>query len=258
MNPSLSFDILRLPNIVVKSYFCRPGETDKIALVYETSAGLHRPLLELIEGPDLRNFSLGTRYRLASNLAECVFFLHLTGLLHKGIRSDNVLLSGSQKDECIYSDLKLHLVGFNTARLDQQGEISEKVEVDAHAELYHHIDYQRSKKNDVDYTRGYDIYSLGVVLLEIGLWHPVKKIGRYDSGNYNAIAFASRLQKKRLLDNLNFTAGSAYRRAVEWCLKGPFEEVQGQVPFKNLPSEKQSMGFWDHVVLELAKCSVPE
>jgi serine/threonine protein kinase len=225
------------------------------------AAGEHRPLSEVIADPELLNFSLGTRYRLALSLAESVFFLHLTGWLHKSIRTDNILLSGfgPTADHVSYPRLQLHLVGFNTARLDQQGERSEKLDQSPRADLYHHPDYQCANKNDFSYSRGYDIYSLGVCLLELAMWQPVHEIGRYDSRKHSATAFAKKLQKKDVLNTMNFTVGSAYRRAVEWCLKGPFEQKQsGNASFSEMQNDQQAMEFWDCVVLELANCSVPE
>ncbi|KAH7161774.1 hypothetical protein EDB81DRAFT_925477 [Dactylonectria macrodidyma] len=243
-------------------YFTRPGETRRVALVYQVGSGKHRALSETIEAGDMDHISLGTRHRLALELAESVFYLHLTGWLHKSIRSDNLLISTHNSDKntvapSLGPQLSLTLVGFNTSRLDQQGEASEKIEQGNVANLYQHPDYQGGSWM-TPYLRSYDIYSLGVCLLEIGLWQPIREIGGYKPNKHSATSFSNKLKKESVMGSLDFTVGTPYRRAVEWCLKGQFEVGEDGQVFATKPSEGQMLEFSDRVVSELAKCSVPE
>ncbi|KAF8445462.1 hypothetical protein BDZ91DRAFT_753585, partial [Kalaharituber pfeilii] len=218
-------------------YLKQPGKSDAVALIYRTDASPHRTLLELITGQS--NFSLGSRYRLARELAEGLFYMHLTGWLHKGISSHNIIISGDTTLPGRTHDLHLFLA-------DAPGQISEKFQIDEQADLYHHPEYQGSNKKSASYNRQYDIYSLGLVLLELGTWDPIK-----DSGKYN---FQSRLLKGPV-EYLTSTMGNGYKKAVHWCLKDQFDTGSG---LASMPDEERSEAFWDAVVVPLASCNIPE
>ncbi|KAH8149547.1 uncharacterized protein LAJ45_06175 [Morchella importuna] len=163
-------------------YFRWPGETDRVALVYENPRTSVDTLKGLLKNPDYEQFNLGARFRLARSLAECVFFLHLTGWLHKGLYSDNVVICGdgsTGQSSTETKALQLYVSGFSAARLDGQGEKSEKIELEAHIDLYHHPKYQGPMKDRIEYTRQYDIYSLGLLLLELGTWQTIDESGGF-------------------------------------------------------------------------------
>ncbi|KAF8460919.1 kinase-like domain-containing protein [Kalaharituber pfeilii] len=233
-------------------YLKQPGKSDAVALIYRTDASPHRTLLELITGQS--NFSLGSRYRLARELAEGLFYMHLTGWLHKGISSHNIIISGDTTLPGRTHDLHLFLAGFNSARLDAPGQISEKFQIDEQADLYHHPEYQGSNKKTASYNRQYDIYSLGLVLLELGTWEPIKDSGKYNVAKYNPTKFQSRLLKGPA-EYLTSTMGNAYKKAVHWCLKDQFDTGSG---LASMPDEERSQAFWDAVVVPLASCNIPE
>jgi serine/threonine protein kinase len=215
-----------------------------------------------MENQDFKNISLGTRYRFALELAECVFFLHLTGWLHKGINSFNILISGLQANKSNTSTSKsppsggrLSLVGFRTSRLDKPDEKSEKFHQSPHASLYIHPDYQSEGQNHT-YSRIYDIYSLGVCLLELAFWQPIWVYGEYKPKKHTLKSFAKKLQTESTLNTLEFSVGSPYRRAVEWCLKSKVNNSQGGTDQSK--KIEQASEFWEKVVVELAKCSISE
>lgn len=226
-----------------------------MALVYETSHTTHHTLAELLKDPEHEYLNLGARSRLALSLAECVFFLHVTGWLHKSIHSGNMIISGNTTNT---RTLRSYLVGFNSARLDGKTEISEKVELDTRTDLYQHPDYQASRKDEVSYTRQYDIYSLGLVLLELGMWQSIEVSGDFKPRRYDPTKFLGKLLNRGPVDSLGFMMGNAYKRAVVWCLRGQFERKDGQQEYSLLTDAQKSMVFWDNVILELGKCSVEE
>ncbi|KAI5838500.1 prion-inhibition and propagation-domain-containing protein [Morchella snyderi] len=240
-------------------YIHKPGQTDRAALVFETTYTKHQALIDLIKDPRTEHFNLGARLRLALSLAECIFYLHITGWLHKAIHSGNIIITGNIVDgNTGTKSLRPYLAGFNTARLDRQDEISEKVEVDASLDLYQHPNYQATKKDDGRYTRQYDIYSLGMVLLELGTWEHIQISGRYSARKYNPSRFLERLLDHGPVNSLSFTMGNAYKRVVEWCLCGQFEKKDSQKDFDTLTDMEVLMVFWDNVVIELAKCCIEE
>ncbi|KAH0611404.1 uncharacterized protein H6S33_010669 [Morchella sextelata] len=243
---------------VSSSYSLKPGQTERIAIVYKTCDTKHDTLHGMINDDEYTDLNLGTRFRLALSLAECIFHLHLTGWLHKGLRSSNVIIRGDASQSADDTKaLRAYLAGFDTARLDADPERSEKNETDAHSDLYHHPRYQSSTRDENRYTRQYDIYSLGMLLLELGSWQLIENGGSYKPKGHNPVRFLNRLLKGPV-QSLRFTMGNAYQRAVLWCLQGQFEKNGGGQGFGSLTDSEMSTVFWEKVVLELVKSSVEE
>ena len=65
------------------------------------------------------------------------------------------------------------------------------------------------------YVKNYDIYSLSVVLLQIGLWEPMRKIAKGLSGKPET--WHARLLHEH--ERLSFHVGARYQKMVAWCLK---------------------------------------
>ena len=63
----------------------------------------------------------------------------------------------------------------------------------------------------------FDIYSIGLVLLEIGLWIPISKFWK---PKYDRTAFMTKI-KTAYVPNLASKCGSRYLRAVQTCLRAP-------------------------------------
>jgi hypothetical protein len=73
-------------------------------------------------------------------------------------------------------------------------------------------------KPEPRYRKAYDIYSLGVVLMETGLWQPARELVRK---NEDPVDFHQRLFSK-LLPELRYRISKNYHDVVEKCLKGSF------------------------------------
>ena len=106
---------------------------------------------------------LNERIEIASGLARAVLFLHASCFVHKNIRPENVLIFGSGQAKLG----KPYLVGFGKIRSTTTGT---RKFGDDHWEknLYRHPARQGVRPED-EYIMQHDVYSLGVVLLEIGL-----------------------------------------------------------------------------------------
>ena len=106
---------------------------------------------------------LNERIEIASGLARAVLFLHASCFVHKSIRPENVLIFSSGKAKLG----KPYLVGFEKFRLSTTmthrfgDDLWEK-------NLYRHPVRQGVRPQE-DFVMQHDVYSLGVVLLEIGL-----------------------------------------------------------------------------------------
>lgn len=70
----------------------------------------------------------------------------------------------------------------------------------------------------------YEIYSLGLVLLEIGLWLP---LSRFWKPKYNTATFRNRI-RHQYVPKLASKCGSAYLQVVQKCLGAPEDLLPGQ------------------------------
>ncbi|KAI0884593.1 uncharacterized protein GGS22DRAFT_144418 [Annulohypoxylon maeteangense] len=141
-------------------------------------------------------FELGWRFELAKRLVGNVIRLHSVGWLHKNIRSSSVLLCPQnlnlrgklrERDYCEpllmgYDFIRIEadptanynqvVPTFTTPNTMNQTAITNGA--DKRPDIYHHPDKRNSPGRAYQYA--YDIYSLGLLLIEIGLWKPLYSI----------------------------------------------------------------------------------
>jgi hypothetical protein len=111
-----------------------------------------------------------------------MFEFHKTFWVHKSFSSHTILFFPEPKsvdDETTetavlsnqISILAPYIVGFNYSRPDQPNQFSEPAALPLELQRYRHPEY---KNRPMQYFhRAFDYYSLGIVLLEIGLWYPL-------------------------------------------------------------------------------------
>ncbi|OCL09188.1 hypothetical protein AOQ84DRAFT_354134 [Glonium stellatum] len=114
--------------------------------------------------------TLGNRFGIARALAATVLAIHTSGWVHKNIWSRSVLLLPDPKDP---REMHPYLVGWDVARPNYAGTSLAGI-FELEPNLYHHE--QRFGKPGQKFSNGHDIYALGVVLLEIGLWKTMSAI----------------------------------------------------------------------------------
>ncbi|KAF4765608.1 hypothetical protein N7455_004869 [Penicillium solitum] len=108
--------------------------------------------------------SLSDRISLAKQLATSVSYIHVLEFVHKNIRPETILIF-----EGVGSHLgPLYLLGFRAFRMADNKTLRLGNSIWSE-NIYQHPDRQGSNPG-VDYVMQHDIYSLGVCLLEIGLW----------------------------------------------------------------------------------------
>lgn len=133
--------------------------------VFSMPPGLQSPksLRHILLSPD-PSISLTDRFRIAQQLAQSVSYVHTYGFVHKSIRPDTVLIFEDSKSQLAAS----FLLGFERFRT-VSGRTLRAGDCVWEKDLYRHPRRQGLKPED-EYTMQHDIYSLGVCLLEIGLW----------------------------------------------------------------------------------------
>ena len=165
--------------------------------------------------------TLENRYQVAFALSLSLSVLHSVDWLHKSIRSHNVLFTiyrPAEADEIVWSHP--YLTGFEFSRPDRKDELSEKPEESAKYNIYRHLQSQGIPSES--FRKAFDAYSLGVVLLEIGLWRAAWKL-REDNMNPAQI-HASLIQ--HATERLAHCMGVEYRDVTLACLKGELESSE--------------------------------
>jgi len=143
-------------------------------------------------GDAWRKPSLSQRVAMAAALCETVLNLHAVNWLHKGIFSDNVVFlfaedegddddnnnnnnnNNNNKEGLGYDPEKPVLSGFEFSRPD--GTLTTARDVDIVWDLYRWPGIQRQRPTERNSKKTYDLYSLGLVLLEIAHWEKLHKV----------------------------------------------------------------------------------
>ena len=210
--------------------------------------------------------SLSNRFRLALCLAHTMGHLCAINFVFRGMMSDNVLFfeKFDQGDQppCIS---KPYLVGFSFARTrdlsngyalplsgsqnDTRLVLSDNLA--ENAAYYRPLDdletmiVNTNSAVDMDednpQTLGLqlDIYALGVVLMEIGLWRSVLQIAPGGAGDF-------RKAVSKNIGKLRFYTGDLYAEAVQQCL---------QISKGGQTIDRSPQSVMINVIASLAKCS---
>lgn len=145
------------------------------------------------------------------------------------------------------------MTGFGYARPDTE-EVVSLVVSSTGKDIYKHPDLRGGEQDNEGqrvprFKRKYDIYSLGLVLLEIGLWDSVST---FNTNLATPEAFTGRLVRACKRD-LGHRMGRTYRDVVIRCIEGP--KTGNTEPLdSNDQNAEELMSFYWSVVRELAKC----
>jgi hypothetical protein len=181
-----------------------------------------RSLRELFHDPIA---PLCSRMQIAKALAMWLLHLHSVRWLHKGIRSDSVLFFNHP------GSLELgdpYITGFEYARTTGAtgGTTKPPIGVDSR-DFYVHPDYLNDQRAG-GYQPVFDIYSLGIVFIELAYWHPIDQILRESTAESGAQTASKPGAVRRqllgrendVLEGVESRMGRKYATAVESCLSG--------------------------------------
>jgi hypothetical protein len=168
---------------------------------------------------DYEELFLGDKFRIAQMLSQALYQLLVSNWLHKSIRSENVSFfqprsNLSKRTLRSISTEAMFLTGYDFARPGGLKDPTQKAGNIAF-DIYAHPLYRGGK---VKYSRLFDIYSLGVVLLEIGLWRRIESGVRPDQTPDSVRSMLI----QACIDELGPAMGKSYRDAVQCCLEGDF------------------------------------
>ncbi|KAL7913145.1 prion-inhibition and propagation domain-containing protein [Trichoderma velutinum] len=195
---------------------------NRYGLVYKAPASSHSTLKTLISSPDLKTPDLDDRIRLAQTLAVAVWSLHSLDWLHKSICSSNIVFFPSAfstsglsptASAALVPDISLpYLSGFGASRPELDTALSVVPRNPSIEDLHRHPASLRGRPH----IKPFDIYSFGLVLLEIGLW---KVLQTYYKAHYTAERWRDKVVLAVLVPGLGSKVGKRYREVVEMCLR---------------------------------------
>ena len=120
---------------------------------------------------------LNDRIRIANELATAVWYIHSGGFVHKSIRPETILIfiqgseSGRPQDECFPWSLgPSFLAGFSRFRREENEFASKRAEDNELSRYCYRHPQRWGAVGEARFSMLHDIYSLGVILLEVGLW----------------------------------------------------------------------------------------
>jgi hypothetical protein len=168
---------------------------------------------------------LESRTRLATDLIRALSYIHAVDCVHKSFRSDNIILCLDSKTSSVVP----LIVGFHRAR--HINEKSDKKETLVWQNIIYRHPERWSDFDNKTFTPAHDDYSLGVVLLEIGLGKLARTIvhkendastsataleAPADGSQRSARVVKTYLEQARLLQNKQ---GSTFSAVVKKCLE---------------------------------------
>jgi hypothetical protein len=174
-----------------------------------------------------KRLDLPTRFSVAATLAKAIATFHADGWVHKSLRSESVVFFR----EDLKRDLMIknpYLVNFEYSRPQASHTLLE-FDDDYERNLYRHPD--RQGQPTTSFNLLHDIYALGVVLLEIGLWQTaasmMKEVKVSRAQHMSAQSILRELTKRRLSHHM----GPKYAEAVLACIDDRFSERISDVDF---------------------------
>ena len=180
----------------------RPVKLNKL-LVHGKSALVHPGISE--------------KLALVKALVASVQSFHTGGWIHKSLSSLNVLFFPAvERDWDTLCFEKPYIVGFDHSRKDGKGEYTQGPILSVGSQEYLHPDYRTGRK---EASITHDYYSLGLVLLEVGLWTSISNL--YDSTDYQT--HSPHELRKLYIDvcdqSLGKVMGLRYQRVTKRCLE---------------------------------------
>lgn len=162
--------------------------------------------------------TLEERLAMAFQLSKAVAQWHQAGWVHQSINSHDIFFFYPVGEERLdYSNP--YLGGFEYARPSLAPSLGSKV-ADINRDVYRHPDRQGSSRKG--HRKKHDLYSLGVVLSEIGLWMLAVVTGNPQKSRDVEVKVMENALLSVTRERLGFYAGSIYNNATKRCLENDF------------------------------------
>lgn len=159
---------------------------------------------------------IGQRLTLAKTLAACLQSVHVSGWVHKNINSYNILFFTLANPLSDGDYGKPYLVGFEHSREDEQGVYTRGPESLDGTKHYQHPRYREGSSA---FRKEFDYYSLGLLLLEIGVWECLgniyNNVKRLESTPWELRDEYMKICNNQILERM----GPIYHEVTRTCLE---------------------------------------
>ncbi|KAJ4991924.1 hypothetical protein SVAN01_02519 [Stagonosporopsis vannaccii] len=134
-----------------------------------------KTLFDLIA--EQRHLSLACRFDIAKKMARAVLQLHTVGWLHKSLRTSHIVYlapTGSSASEFLRG--APYLIGYEYARPDtaNAAAFTQLPDTELRNDLYRHPQARGIRRER--YRKQFDMYALGCIFLEVGMWRKLSEI----------------------------------------------------------------------------------
>lgn len=180
-------------------------------------------LADLLARPDFEP-KLEAKFRLAANLANTVFDMHARGITHGNLVGENISFCNAVGTDPEVSGITQGEVDIRRPLISSFDLFSDPQSQDAPKpfSLYKHpLDPRNSAQsplaNNAD-SKTFDLYSLAMVLLSVGLWTKLENL---------VPNMESPTLPESVLEQLAIRCGTLYMKAVQACLNAVDQEMSG-------------------------------
>jgi hypothetical protein len=188
--------------------------------------------------------SLNDRLALAAILARCVTSLHACGWVHKSICPRNVIFFYPEGHSSLGAEAlslppgflrRPYLNGYAYSRRNENtgssgrahetyASLPESIVTNDATDFYRHPATFGPGDSRAVFKKTYDLYSLGILLLEIALWRTC----RPENEDVHPKQVRKMLSRKYLKGQLAYRVGTTYEEVVRTCLMGSFGEEKSE------------------------------
>ncbi|CZT45816.1 uncharacterized protein RSE6_06171 [Rhynchosporium secalis] len=200
------------------------------------------------------------RVKVAYAIANCLLYLHSVNWLHKGLRSHNIVffpttttMNGQGKTAIDYS--KPYLSGFDFARPARADEMTEIPGDNGANNMYRHpLTQGQGFGARKGFRKSFDIYSLGVVLVELAHWKTIERVlGVEKSGLRVMGRIREMLLEDERVAGVGAEMGELYECAMWKCVAGGKELGVGEGVDEtgDAGAARLGMAFYEDVVKRL-------
>lgn len=158
--------------------------------------------------------TLEKRYQLASVLAEGLLSLLNVSWVHKALNSANIVLFHEIGSVHAVDFSRPQMMGFGVARPERPGEPTVDVRsLNSPWSLWQHPELRQGPHRR--YERRFDIYSIGMILFEIGMWQDLHCFSAPQDSAFDFRQRVVNICHTKLAHHM----GEAYKDAVLTCIE---------------------------------------
>ncbi|KAK6502434.1 hypothetical protein TWF506_003014 [Arthrobotrys conoides] len=238
--------------------FAHLPQRQSLALIYEIptlesgedTEPNYLTLHSIMQNTDAREErpTLGALFKLAHTLAKAILDAQTAGWVHKNISSHNILFLQRPNESCRDIFKRPYLLGFSYSRENSDTVLTTGPQSSTQTDYQSLVYLNGSSTKGSHYRQEFDYYSLGLVLLEIGLWDTLSEIrNESEDGTPEQIQQLFRT-KIPLLDSY---MGELYKNAVLFCITSDFPKEE--IDDTNLKAKIRDI-FRKRVVNPLQRC----